>query len=175
MGGVWPRAHSHDAFLVKDGVLPPEGVSVSSHTNWMTALTLLVYGMNTGVYALFDDDGQLMISGYALRAAGLIDCSLSPTVQLSETDRQEYRLGNPPTEEHAMVAFLQIYVQALGDAMAHYLGHSGTDELVSRLARHQFEALSWLARNSDAGDVLRGWHCPSAPLSTEGVPRTGTR
>jgi hypothetical protein len=147
--------HSQVAFLVKNVFLPPAAVSVSAPTKWLTALTLLVQASHIGTYAFFDDDGQMMISGYALRAAGLMNADLSPTVQLSETDRQEYGLIGQPSEEAAMVAFLQIYVQALGDVIAHYIGHSETDALVSRLARHQIEAVSWLAGHGDSTSAPR--------------------
>ena len=162
-------------FLVKNGFLPPEGVSVSAQTNWLTALTLLAHATNVGIYAFFDDDGQMMISGYALCTAGLIDAGLKPIVQLSETDRQLYRLGSQPTEETAMLAVLNIYAKTLGDAIADYIGHGGTNDLVSRLARHQVEALSWLAKHADSGAATRAGYYRSVPGSPDAAPATDTR
>jgi hypothetical protein len=129
-------------FLVRDGFLPPPEVSITTLSDWLTALTLLAHATNVGIYAFFDEDGQMMISGYALRTAGLIDVSLKPTVHLSDADRQMYRPGSHSTERTAMVAFLNIYATTLGDAIAYYVGHRGTDDLVSRLARCQVGLLS---------------------------------
>ena len=155
--------------------MPPPAVSITARSNWLTALTLLARATNVGIYAFFDDDAQMMIAGYALRTAGLLDVSLKPTVQLSDADRQLYRLGSQPTEETAMVAFLNIYAETLGDAIAHYIGHGGTDDLVSRLARHQVEALSWLAAHAGSVAATRAGYYRSVPGSTDAAPATGPR
>jgi hypothetical protein len=66
-----------------------------------------------------------------------------------------------------MAAFLQIYTQALNDAIAHYIGQSGTDELVSRLARHHVEAVSWLTRHAHPGLAATvESHVPAARVAT---------
>jgi len=90
----------------------------------------------------------MLISGFGLRAVGLIDANLHPTVALSAADRRRYRLGNPPSEEAAMIAFLQLYAQNLDLLITQYVGQSGEDELVSRLRRHRAGALCWLLEHA---------------------------
>src|ERR1035441_490824 len=90
-------------FLIENGYVLPEGVSVAVPRNWIDALTLVVHGEDAGVYASFDGEGRMLISGFGLRAAGLIDANLHPTVALSAADRRRYRLGNPPSQETAMI------------------------------------------------------------------------
>ena len=150
----WGLSHGLDSappdadFLVQNGYVPPQGVSVAACTNWIDALTLVVHGEHAGVYASFDWDGRMLISGFGLRAVGLIDANLHPTVALSAADRRRYRLGNPPSEEAAMIAFLQLYAQNLDLLITQYVGQSGEDELLSRLRRHRAGALCWLLEHA---------------------------
>jgi hypothetical protein len=132
-------------FLVENGYLPPEEVSVAVPTNWINALTLVVHGEDAGVCASFDGEGRMLISGFALRAAGLIDANLTPTVALSAADCRRYRLAAPPTEKTAMIAFLKLYAENLDYLVTQYVGENGADELASRLRRHRAGALCWLA------------------------------
>ena len=136
-------------FLVENGYLPPDEVSVAVPTNWIDALTLVVHGEDGGVYASFDGEGRMLVSGFGLRAAGLIDANLTPTVALSGADRRRYRLGSPPTERTAMIAFLQLYAQNLDHLITQYVGQNGEDELASRLRRHGAGARRWLLENAD--------------------------
>jgi hypothetical protein len=122
---------------------------VAACTNWIDALTLVVHGEDAGVYASFDWEGRMLISGYALRAAGLIDANLNPTVALSAAERRRYRLGSPPSEEAAMIAFLQLYAQNLDHLVSQYVAQSGPDELASRLRRHRAGALCWLLEHAE--------------------------
>src|ERR1022692_1202432 len=135
-------------FLIENGYVVPEGVSVAVPRNWIDALTLVVHGEDTGIYASFDGEGRMLISGFGLRAAGLIDANLHPTVALSAADRRRYRLGNPPSQETAMIAFLQLYVQNLDHLIPQYVSQNGADELASRLRRHRAGALCWLLEHA---------------------------
>ena len=135
-------------FLIENGYVVPEGVSVAVPRNWIDALTLVVHGEDTGIYASFDGEGRMLISGFGLRAAGLIDANLHPTVALSAADRRRYRLGNPPSEEAAMIAFLQLYAQNLDHLITQYVGQNGEDELASRLRRHGAGARRWLLEHA---------------------------
>ena len=136
-------------FLVQNGYVPPQGVTVAVPTSWIDALTLVLHAEDAGVCASFDGEGRMLISGYAVRAAGLIDANLKPTIGLTAADRRRYRLGNPPSEEAAMIAFLQLYAQNLDHLIPQYVAQSGPDELASRLRRHRAGALCWLLEHAD--------------------------
>ena len=136
-------------FLLQNGYLPPEGVTVAVPTSWIDALTLVLHAEDAGVCASFDGEGRMLISGYALRATGLIDANLKPTIVLTAADRRRYRLGNPPSEEAAMIAFLQLYAQNLDHLIPQYVAQSGSDELASRLRRHRAGALCWLLEHAN--------------------------
>jgi hypothetical protein len=131
-------------FITKDGFLPAVGVSVSAQVNWVTAIKLLLCAGDCGVYPYVDHDGQLMLSGYALRAAGLIDPTLTPGFELSQADVSEYGLGDPPSEETAMVASLKLYVHCLSDARENFAKQAGSTELLVRIQDHMQGALRWL-------------------------------
>jgi hypothetical protein len=136
-------------FLIENGYVPPEGVIVAASTSWIDALTLVLHAEDAGVCASFDDEGRMLISGYALRAAGLIDANLKPTIGLTAADRRWYRLGNPPSEGAAMIAFLQLYAKNLAYLIPQYVSQNGADELASRLRRHRAGALCWLLEHAD--------------------------
>jgi hypothetical protein len=137
-------------FLFENGYLPPEGVTVAAPTNWIDGLTLILRAEDAGVHASFDDKGRMLISGYGLRAAGLITPNLKPTTGLTAAERSRFKLGDPPTERTAMIAFLQLYAYNLD----YLIGQTGDDEQASRLRGHLAGALSWLlphaARPSNA-------------------------
>ena len=135
-------------FLVPNGYLPPEGVTVAVPTSWIDALTLVLHAEDAGVCASFDGEGRMLISGYALRAAGLIDANLKPTIGLSTADRRRYRLGDPPSKQAAMIAFLRLYAQNLDHLIPQYVRQNGADELASRLRRHRAGAQCWLLEHA---------------------------
>jgi hypothetical protein len=147
----WSLAHGSDSsapgYLTKDGFLPALGVSVAAHLNWLTTIALLLRSGHYGVHPHIDRDGQLMISGYALRAAGLIDLTLKPTFSLLPAEVTQFGLGDPPSEESAMVAVLKLYVHCLSDARENFAKQAGCSELLLRIQNHIQGALQWLVQN----------------------------
>jgi hypothetical protein len=84
-----------------------------------------------------------MLSGYALRAAGLIDPTLTPTFELAPADVSAYGLDDPPSEKSAMVAVLKLYVQCLSEARENFAKQAGTTDLLIRIEDHIQGALRW--------------------------------
>ena len=94
-----------------------------------------------------------MISGYALHAAGLIDKKLKPTGKLSNTECAEFKLADPPSEEGAMAAFLNLYTGFILEALSHLdpAGERGEWEL--RLQDHLNTAAQWLIEHGHIRQV----------------------
>jgi len=69
--------------IVPDGFLPPEGTSVNVHVTWRRAYALFHRAWECGVNPYFDEDAQLMVSGYGLYGAGVIDNRLQLTGPIS--------------------------------------------------------------------------------------------
>lgn len=119
--------------ILEHSVTPqPSGVCYSLQTTWLEALTLIVRGEEHGIYARFDEDGQLMISGYSLHDAGLISADCTVTCTLLPGEMERYQLGNPPANAQAIDPVLLMYVDTLKDAT----------ELVLR--RNLVCAIGWL-------------------------------
>ena len=129
------------ACLVKGGFLPPLRTSLCAHTSWLNALTVMLGGQDHAVYPYFDEDGQLMMSGYALHAAGVIDDKLSPTRELTIEERREWRIGEPASEAAAMIVVLKLYAGFLMEALDR---REGTVEAIAHLGDHMDQTVKWL-------------------------------
>lgn len=88
----------------------------SLRTTWLEAHTLIVRGEEDGIYARFDEDGQLMVSGYSLHDAGLLSANCTITCSLLPGELEKYQLGNPPANAKAIDPVLMMYVETLKDA-----------------------------------------------------------
>ena len=60
-------------WIVRGGSLPPARTSVNVRVGWQKACVLFGRAPECGVDLHFDDDMQLMVSGYGLFATGIID------------------------------------------------------------------------------------------------------
>ena len=79
-------------------------------------LTVIVRGEEHGIYARFELNGQLMISGYALLDAGLISAECGISCSLLPDECARYNLGTPPVNTNAIEPVLLMYVEALKNA-----------------------------------------------------------
>lgn len=131
-------------FLVKGGYLPPNHMCISSHVSWLDTLNIMVRGEARGILPYFDEDGQLMISGYALHTAGIIDENLKPTSGLTRDESAEYELGDPPSEARAMVTVLKLYAGFLVEALSHIDSNGAPDERERWMRDHLDTAAKWL-------------------------------
>ena len=107
---AWPQ------ILQQSATPQPSGLCFSLRTTWLEALTLIVRGEEHEIYARFDEDAQLMISGYSLHDAGLLSANCTLTCSLLPGELEGYQLGNPPANTKAIDPVLLMYVDTLKDA-----------------------------------------------------------
>lgn len=136
-----------DIQLVSGAYLSPEQVSVSMLVNWKTAITLLLHADDHGIGTFFDSDGQWMISGYALHAAGVIDSALNPTTELTAEEAREWKLGMPPSEALATIVVLRMYAEFVSEQLRQLAGEPGCEQEVLNLQDHLRGAVQWLLEN----------------------------
>jgi hypothetical protein len=134
------------AMIVANGFLPPEGTSVNVHMAWRKAYTVIRRAWECGVEPYFDDDAQLMVSGYGLFGAGVIDNRLQLTGPIDAREDADNEAGL--TEETARANFMRLYAGLL----AVYLDDHDVDTQARVLATdHLKHATEWLVEN---GHVL---------------------
>lgn len=129
------------SMIVAEGYLPPEGTSFNFRLSWVNANILIRRAPAYGVNIYFDEDAQLMVSGYGLFDAGVIDRSLRPTKPASVAD-EEYEAGL--TEEKARAHFMRLYVQLLTDVVD---DHRTNPEVKVLAFDHLKQATGWLTEN----------------------------
>lgn len=135
--------------LIKGGELPGPGFSMSVLLSFLDSLVILLRGSEHRIFAHVDPDGQLMISGFELFAAGIIDKAFKPESKLTLKECREYELGDPPTEAAAMVALLKMHFGLLSDAIEHFRHRPGTDELLRRLKDNLRATFKWLVEHGE--------------------------
>ena len=146
-------------FLVKGGYLPPNHMCISSHVSWLDTLNVMVRGEARGILPYFDEDGQLMISGYALHTARIIDENLKPTSALTGDECAEYQLGDPPSKAGAMVAVLKLYAGFLVDALGNIDSDGAPDGRELWMREHLDTAVQWLL---EQGHIRPVWFHPGS-------------
>jgi hypothetical protein len=97
--------------IVPAGFLPPEGTSINAHLSWSKAYILIHRAWKCGVAPYFDDDAQLMVSGYGLLGAGVIDNRLQLTGPIDASEDTDNDAGL--TEETARANFMHLYAGLL--------------------------------------------------------------
>jgi hypothetical protein len=91
-----------ESALEVGGFLPADNILILVRTTWIEALTIFVRAERHEIDLGFDDEGQLMISGYALHARGVIDAHLKPRSDLTDHEIDRLGLEKPVTETTAM-------------------------------------------------------------------------
>lgn len=125
--------------IVPGGFLPPEGTSVNVHVAWRRAYTLIHCAWECGIDPYIDDDAQLMVSGYGLFGAGVIDNRLELTGPIDAKEGADNEAGL--TEETARANFMRLYAGLL----AVYLEDPEVNKQARVLASDHLEhATQWL-------------------------------
>jgi hypothetical protein len=133
---------------VRDGFLPPEDLSLSIPLDWRVACKVIRRASLCGVDPYFDDEAQLMISGYGLFNAGVIDDHLR--VQNAANRETTAELDDELSEQLAKKCFMLLYANLL----AHYIGQPGPKTVAHALARDHLEgAQNWLMQNHVAWTI----------------------
>ncbi len=129
-----PQTPGHD-IIVRGGFLPPDGDTLNVKVGWRRAYLLLQRARENGVDVRFDEDAVLIISGYALFHAGVIDSCAQLVVGPSP-------LGSSPdgvSEERARLYVMQYYVRSLTSLIGAVTGRT------QAIARDHLKlALAWL-------------------------------
>jgi hypothetical protein len=129
--------------IVRNGFLPPEGTSVNTKVGWCDAQQLIQLAWDSGNNPYLDDDAQMMVSGYGLVSAGVIDDRLQLIRRPTNEDAGAAQ-GSQLTEEKARVYVMHTYVDLLTD----FLSKSGENGDAHVLARdHLTHAIKWLTEN----------------------------
>jgi hypothetical protein len=136
-----------DASLIVGGFLPADDVAITVGTTWIDGLTILLHGDLHGILPGFDDDGQLVVSGYALYAAGVIGADLRPTNGLTDAERRRFRLDNSAPENAAMHAMVFMYHDWLVATLDQDLYGDPESKIARRLRDHLDSATRWLVEN----------------------------
>lgn len=131
--------------IVPDGFLPPEGTSVNVHMAWRKAHIVILRAWECGVNPYFDDDAQLMVSGYGLFGAGVIDNRLQLTGAIDANEDADNEAGLAAAT--AKTNFMHLYAGLL----AVYIDDHEVDTKARALASdHLRHATEWLIENDNA-------------------------
>ena len=133
--------------LVTGEFLPADDIAITIATRWIDGLTILLHAHLQGILPAFDQDGQLTVSGYAMYAAGVVDANLQPAGGLTDAERRQVGLANPPTEAAAMRVMLSMYCDWLIAALEQDLSQDLQSIIAARLRDHLESATKWLSEN----------------------------
>jgi hypothetical protein len=128
---------SPEDFIVRGGVVPPDGNSINVHTDWRTAYMILRRAPASRVDVYFDAEAQFMVSGYGLFQERLIDSRLKLVSSSQDPSFADV------SEDQARICVMQLY----GTSLASFL-NSPIDSQTEALARDHFlGAFAWLGEN----------------------------
>lgn len=133
--------------ILPNNILPEHGATICAQIGWLESVTLLLRGQERGIDPRFDDDSQLMMSGYALLAAGLIDEDLKPTCELEEEECRTLQSYGPDLGSAAKRWLLMQYALSIREV----LPRLEESERRSRLVEHLQSAVKWLVQHGDIG------------------------
>jgi hypothetical protein len=140
-------------WIVRGGSLPPAGTSVSVPVGWQSACALFHRALEGGVDVYFDDEMQLMVSGYGLFAAGVIDHCLDvlQAGRPHSLEQGEVELS----EEQARAKFMCLYAVMLSSFLALEPANTRAYDIA---ADHLQGVAKWLNENNvhmafDAADA----------------------
>ncbi len=151
---VGSSSENKPTILVKNGYAPEARACVSVRLRWLETLTLIIRGEDHGIPLRFDTDGQLMISGFALKAAGLIDEQLDLTYELTARELQQHEISTASPEDTAMATVLNLYGGFLINALEDLTERDAPPDLRSHLQDHLDSASNWILERNRRPDVL---------------------
>jgi|SRR5579862_3028757 len=146
-GWTFTRNPDHcEALIVKDGVLKPEGTSINTHTRWPDAYLLHHCAEKCGVFPYIDEDAQLMVSGYGLFNAGVIDNCMQLVDRYALVQSTKFKVEL--TEDQWRAEYMRIYVRWL----TYFVSDRTVDSRARALAYdHLQHAKTWLAETKSPG------------------------
>jgi hypothetical protein len=153
-----------ESALEVGGFLPADNILILVRTTWIEALTIFVRAERHEIDLAFDDEGQLMISGYALHALGATDAHLKPKSDLTDHEIDRLGLEKPITETAAMRIMLLNYHSWLTGALELESRKDPTSTLTLNLRDH----LEWTAQ------WLLDKHLIRSPVATPAVDQAGS-
>jgi hypothetical protein len=104
--------------VIDNASMTPD-LAVYSRQSWRDTLRLIYRATEQGIIPYFDDDMDLVISGFELLDAGLISTNVDVTCDLTDTEKQQCR-----EPEDAVVEVMEMYIHNLESHNHPYLNRA---------------------------------------------------